>query len=255
MQVKKRTAIKILGVLCSIFFIVSAFVLIEYGINSRESNQNFEQMAQLVADDAQGMSPHSADNTPQAQLTAHEKYKELHDTNPDFVGWIEIEGTKLDYPVMQTLDSPDYYLKRDFNGEYSDYGVPYIDEKCTPDVSSNIIIYGHSMTDGSMFRALLNYEEAGYYLEHSTINFDTMSGYGEYEIIAAFKIDVDIGEFFYTDYTDMDEVKFAQYMEQIKSYALYETGVTAQYGDKLLTLSTCEYTLEDGRFVVVAKKI
>lgn len=110
------------------------------------------------------------------------------------------------------------------------------------------------MNDGSMFADLCKYTDADFYKEHPTIAFDTLSGLGKYEVVAAFKFNTNRETFKYNEYTLMDEVQFAEFMENVRARQLYDTGVTAEYGDQLLTLSTCEYTYPNGRFVVVAKK-
>ncbi len=251
MRTKKTYIVMAIAIISAITFLVSAIILTAQFFDSKQSAQTFEQLEQIVLDGEQE-ERNEAQETP---ITAYEQYIKLHELNDDFVGWVSIEDTQLSYPVMQTVESPNFYLKHNFEGEYSDYGVPYVDEKCGIDLSNNTIIYGHSMTDGSMFDALLKYADEDFCKENPVIRFDTLSGYGEYEILAVFKVDVSTDPFFYTTYTDMDEEQFDEYIEQVTAHAFYDTGVTAEYGDMLLTLSTCEYTLEDGRFVVVAKKI
>ena len=186
---------------------------------------------------------------------AREKYAALFAQNNDFIGWIRIDGTNVNYPVMQTPNKPDFYLKRSFDKSYSDYGVPYIDEACMTGISNNLVIYGHHMNDGSMFADLCKYADADFCREHPTIAFDTLSSLGKYEVVAAFKFNTNRETLKYNEYTLMDEVQFAEFMENVRARQLYDTGVTAEYGDQLLTLSTCEYTYPNGRFVVVAKKV
>ena len=156
---------------------------------------------------------------------------------------------------MQTPNKPDFYLKRSFDKTYSDYGVPYIDEACMTGISNNLVIYGHHMNDGSMFADLCKYTDANFCREHPTIVFDTLSCLGKYEVVAAFKFNTNRETFKYNEYTLMDEDQFDEFMENVHARQLYDTGVAAEYGDQLLTLSTCEYTYPNGRFVVVAKKV
>ena len=106
-----------------------------------------------------------------------------------------------------------------------------------------------------MFADLCKYADADFCREHPTIAFDTLSGLGKYEVVAAFKFNTNRETFKYNEYTLMDEVQFAEFMENVRARQLYDTGVAAEYGDQLLTLSTCEYTYPNGRFVVVAKKV
>lgn len=199
---------------------------------------------------AEGEEPSAAE----AEL-AQEKYGALFEQNNDFVGWISIDETSIHYPVMQTPDNPDYYLKHGFDKAYSNYGVPYIDEGCAPGLSNNIVIYGHHMNDGTMFADLCGYADRGFYEGHKTIRFDTLSGFGEYEVVATFRFNTNRDTFRYNEYTNMDEAEFAEFLENVRARALYDTDMEVEYGDTLLTLSTCEYTYKNGRFVVVAKKV
>lgn len=187
--------------------------------------------------------------------TAYEKYKALYEQNNDFMGWISIEGTNVNYPVMQSTDNPDFYLKHGFDKAYSNYGVPYLDEACATGLSNNLVIYGHNMKNGTMFHDLLKYSSTGYWEEHPIIRFDTLSQLNEYQVVLAFRFDTNHEDFRYNEYTDMSEEEFIEFMEECRSRQLYDTGITVEYGDELLTLSTCEYTYENGRFVVLATKV
>ena len=184
------------------------------------------------------------------------EYGELYLKNTDMVGWLSIAGTTLNYPVMQTPNEPNYYLKRNFEKEYSDLGTPYIQENCDLASSDNLVIYGHHIKGGKMFGALEDYKSQSFYEEHKTIQFDTLTQRGEYEIIAVFKtVAYSSQGFRYYDFVNAEnEDEFNAYIQKCKELALYETGVTAEYGDRLITLSTCEYSAQNGRLVVVAKK-
>lgn len=198
-----------------------------------------------------------ATEEPDPELIALEKYGAIHEQNSDFVGWISIDGTNINYPVMQTIDKPNFYLKRGFEKQYSNYGVPYVQENCALGISDNVVIYGHHMNNGSMFADLCKYEREDFYQEHPTIHFDTLSSLGEYEIVAVFKtVAYSEDGFKYYHFVDAEsETAFDTFISQCKALALYDTGVDAEYGDKLLTLSTCEYSRTNGRMVVVAKLI
>ena len=187
-----------------------------------------------------------------------QEYAPLYLQNTDLVGWIQIEGTVINYPVMQTPEEPDYYLKRNFDGEYSDWGCVYVEEFCdvfTP--SDNVTIYGHHMYDGSMFTALTRYNDRDFLAAHPYIIFNTLLERHTYEIIAVFTTTASVGEGFrYNAFVNADsEEEFDAYVSQCKQLSLYRIDATAEYGDKLITLSTCEYTQVNGRFVVVAKRI
>ena len=184
------------------------------------------------------------------------KYKELYLQNEDMVGWISIAGTTINYPVMQTKNNPNFYLKHNFEKEYSDLGVPYIQEDCDILTGDNLIIYGHHIKGQKMFGALEDYKSKSFYGEHKIIQFDTLTEQAEYEIVAVFKtVAYSSQGYRYYDFVDAEnEDEFNAYVGKCKELALYDTGVTAKYGDRLITLSTCEYSAQNGRLVVVAKK-
>lgn len=186
------------------------------------------------------------------------EFAELYLQNNDIVGWITIPGTDIDYPVMQTPESPDYYLRRSFDKKRSTRGCIYVRETCdvfTP--GDNLTIYGHRMRDGSMFARLDNFMEQDYFEKNPYIFFDTLTGLHTYKVMAVFVTTATIGEgFAYHEFENArNEEEFNNYVKQCKDLALYDTGVEAQYGDKLITLSTCEKSLTNGRLVVVAKRI
>jgi sortase B len=178
--------------------------------------------------------------------------------NSDVIGWIRIDGTNINYPIMQ---NGNYYLHRNIYKNYSSHGTPYLAEYCNLKTSDNLIIYGHHMNDNTMFSGLVNYKNYNYYKNHKYIHFYTLEN-GQtiesiYEIVIAFKTIVysDNG-FKYYNYTNFyDEQEFNSFVENSRILELYNTGVDLKYGDKLLTLSTCEYSQKNGRMVVVAKKI
>lgn len=184
-------------------------------------------------------------------------YGNVYLQNTDMVGWIKIEGTTINYPVMQTIDNPNYYIKRNFYREYSNLGVPYIQENCDLETSNNIIIYGHHIKGGKMFGALESYKTQSFYTDHKVIQFDTLSESAEYEIIAVFRtVAYSASGFRYYDFVNAeDESSFDAYVNKCKELSFYDAGVTAEYGDRLITLSTCEYSSNNGRLVVVAKRI
>lgn len=188
-----------------------------------------------------------------------EKYKTLYNKNKSLIGWIKIADTNIDYPVMQTSNN-EYYLDHNLNQEYDKNGSIFLDSGC--DVlkpSTNLIVYGHHMQSGKMFGKLVDYEKESYYENHKYIEFDTIYEEGLYQVMYVFRSHVfTSGEVAFKYYQFIDaysEEEFNSNMEEMKNLSMYDTGVTASYGDRLLTLSTCDYQEQDGRFVVVAKKI
>ncbi len=186
------------------------------------------------------------------------EYAEIFQKNTDMVGWICIPGTKLDYPVVQSPKQVNYYLYRNFYKEYNKHGCIYAREQCEVDKpSDNITLYGHRMQDGSMFATLVNYTKKDFFEKNRYIYFDTLTERHNYEIIAVFKTTATLGEGFqYHLFVDAaNEASFDSFIQTCKAESFYETGATAQYGDKLITLSTCEYSQDNGRLVIVAKRI
>lgn len=188
------------------------------------------------------------------------KLAEIYTDNPDLAGWITIDGTILDYPVMHTPEDEEKYLYKNINGNFDANGLPFIEDGCSMDPESdNIIIYGHNMKSGKMFASLMNYAKKEYWEEHPTIRFSTLYEEREYEIVAAFKDRVyykneDCFKF-YRFIEATDEAHFEEAMSYFKENAEYDTGITAEYGDRLLTLVTCAYHVKNGRFVVVAREV
>lgn len=194
---------------------------------------------------------------PETQPQVLPQYAEAYASNQEMVGWIRIDGTKLDYPVMHTPNEPEKYLHVDFEQENSYPGTPFLDAACTMD-SQNLLIYGHNMPNGTMFRSLFKYEQSTYWKEHPVIVFDTLYEQQEFEVLAAFYDRVYYkaeNVFKFYQFIDPEtEEEFNAGIAQFKDKALYDTGVTAEYGDQLITLVTCAYHTDNGRFVVVARK-
>ena len=185
------------------------------------------------------------------------RLQEQYEKNPDLAGWLTIPGTRIDYPVMYSPDEPERYLHANFEVSYSFAGLPFIDAACDPE-SGNRIIYAHNMLDGSMFRTLLKYQQKDFWQRNPVISFNTLYEEQEYEVVATFYDKVykksDTNFKFYQFYDTSDQSNFDEAMAYYREHALYDTGVTAQCGDLFLTLVTCAYQTENGRFVVVARK-
>ncbi len=201
-------------------------------------------------------------NTQEADLQNEvmNKVKELQKENEQVKAWIKINGTNINYPVVQANDN-DYYLYRNYKKEKSNYGSIFID--CNSNIenpNSNIIMYGHNMKDGSMFKDLLKYTDKEYYNNNKYIEFVTNTNFSTYEIIAVFKSRIfyknEKNVFRYYQYTNFDnEEDYNYYIENCKQLSFYDTGVNAEYGEQIMTLITCEYSSENGRMVIVAKKL
>ena len=236
-------------------FLVSAGLLVKRFLDDRKTENEFASLQAMIDTTA---TTDTQDPTGESVNPNGAKFAALRDKNSDFIGWISIDGTNLDFPVMYAPTNKDFYLRHDFNKEYSIYGVPYLDEKTTLGAnaeSDNLIIYGHNMKTGTIFGCLTGYKKADYYQQHPYIEFDTVYGDAQYEVFAAFAIDVvNDTSFVYNQYVDMDEESYNAYVEEVCRRSDVDTGIRPAYGEQLLTLSTCEYSTDNGRFVVVARK-
>ena len=247
--------------------ILSIGMLIRNFVRSAREQAANEALVQRVEQEVSQVSDSSdmsSDNNVSAETPKPERdYQPLVQENNHLAAWLMIENTEVNYPVMYTPDAPEYYLRKAFDGSYALSGSLFIGADCIPD-GSNIIIYGHNMKDSSMFGSLDSYADEEYAREHSEIIYDLIQPDGSYErltfeVMAAFysriySVDEEnVFRYYYsTDLSNPDV--FQYYIENVMSASLYDLGVTAEYGDRLLTLSTCSYHTEDGRFVVVARE-
>lgn len=260
----KQVIYSALIVVCLFVVLLSCWMIYLHLKESEEQTEKYEELANLVSqNETLYLEPTGgiyAEPTENQEPTILPEYAEVYEQNPDMVGWIYIADTRINYPVMQSPDDPNFYLKHSFDKSSSNHGCPYVNVNCDiSKPSDNLIIYGHRMKDGSMFADLDKFTDKSFWENHKTITFNTLTLRQTYEIIAVFKVATGTGsgsEFKYYSFTDASSSdEFEDYISKAKSKALYDTGITAEYGDKLLTLSTCEYTNHNGRLVVVAKRV
>lgn len=266
---KREKRRKLILLSCSVAAVVCLGYFGIYSYYDYRTRSTYEELSELKEKPAIGAaaSP-AATQAPEALYTLDEagepkevleEYKNLLLKNKRLIGWVKIEDTNIDYPVMQTVDN-EYYLDHNMEQQYDRNGTIFMDKDC--DVikpSTNFILYGHHMKSGRMFGQLDKYKDKSFYEKHPYINFDTIYEKGTYQIMYVFRSRVYKETeivFKYYQFIDANgEQEFDSYMEEMEALSLYDTGVTAEYGDRLLTLSTCDYQETDGRFVVVAKKI
>ena len=282
----------------SAVFILSGIYLVHYFVEQRQAASQFDELNQLLSSiqaaqtseptepsrpteptETQGSTEPPATESP----TMLPEYAAIYEKNNDLVGWINIPDLKIKYPVMQTPDRPDYYLRRDFYGNHNTSGCLYVREACdvfTP--SDNVVIYGHAMKTGDMFGRLYYYQDKAYCEKHPYFTFDTLYEHHDYQIVAVFRTSGTWGIGYpYHIFNDAaNEEEFNKFIADIKgaSFTLdkskvdginlfygsvyYDSGITPQYGDQLVSLSTCEYTLRDpgtneknGRLTIVAIRV
>lgn len=245
---KVRKFIRVFFFLLLVAIIVASSIYILSNLTQEKKQQNdFEEIQEIVEDNTK----EESDSENSIDLY------NLYLINNDVVGWIRIEGTNINYPVMQNSE---YYLRRNIYKEYSTYGTPFLADYCNINLSDNLIIYGHHIKSGMMFADLDKYKSYDYYLNHKTIKLYKLQGTEtieeEYKIISCFKTTVNKGGFkYYNFFNATSEADYNFFLEQCRELSFYNTEDTAKYRDKLITLSTCEYSLNNGRMVVVAKKI
>lgn len=267
----------ILVILLTAVFFVSGYHVAKYYIESRQQKAHYDDLASIVesiqsaetetdfprptqpdATDANSPANSATEENTSAEPQILPEYQPLYDMNPHLVGWIKIDNTPINYPVMQTPAEKDYYLYRNFDKVHSDRGCIYVPEFCdvfTP--SDNVTIYGHNMRDGSMFASLSKYERKSFWQDNSLIAFDTLYGHHTYQIFSVFRTTASVGQGFdYHNFANAaDESQFNEFIANCKALSLYDTGITPVYGDKIICLSTCEYSQVNGRFVVAAVRI
>lgn len=247
---KKRKTKKYFKILAIIFLVVAIGALTYCLYNFYLSNKNKSIYKEI-----------SYTETKEPHITVNmQKVANLKEENGEVIGWIQIEDTLIDYPILQASDNS-YYLRRNYKKEKSRHGSIFTKNECSIyDNNSNLILYGHNMKDKQMFNNLLKYEDFDFYKNHNTIKISTDKEENEYKIVTVFKSRVFYQDekdvFRYYNYTNFDSSdKYNEFIRNCKELQLYDTGVSAEYGEKLITLITCEYSQENGRLVVVAKKI
>ena len=261
-RIKLRPRFILFISLSVVFVIASTMLILNYAQGIREENA-FKKLAAIAADGMAFPEP-SSGGPPGATKTSDSpailaQYQALHNQNADMAGWIKIDGTAIDYPVMYTPDDGEFYLSHGFDKKEAKSGVPFIDKRCSVEpFGTNTIIYGHHMKNGTMFASLERYKDEAFFREHPAIRFNTLYKEQKYAVIAVFESQIyrkDNMVFKYYDFLDTaSEAAFDDYITNIKTLALYDTGVTAKYGDELIILVTCGYQTENGQLVVVAKK-
>lgn len=265
-ELKKRERIRRLIMVVCLCVAGSCFVYL--GIYSYQTNRldaYADSQRKLI-----GSTGIVADQTPETVVIHYddqelvvpdvlEDYKTLYTLNRNLIGWVKIDDTYIDYPVLQTTNN-EYYLDHNFDQEQDKNGSIFLDKDGSIfPRSDNLIIYGHHMRSGRMFGQLNKYSSEAFYKDHKYIQFDTIYEKGTYEIMYVFRSRIyeesEIVFKYYQFINAASEMEFDSNMREMAAMSLYDTGVTAQYGDELLTLSTCDYYTDYGRFVVVAKRI
>ena len=250
---KKNNLKKVVLIFLIAVFVLGAFYLgySFYNTRNKDNKENKNILESIVINE-----PEITDTRTKRML----QLEKLQEENNEIIGYLEIEGTNISYPVVQTNDN-DFYLTHNYKKENATGGALFLDKDFDMiNGSSNYLIYGHRMPDGTMFEDLIKYSDEKFYKEHTKIKFTTNNEDCIYEILAVFysrvyyKSEKDVFRYYFF-VNASNEAQYNDFVNNAKKASIYDTGVNAEYGDQLLTLSTCEYSREDGRFAIVAKKI
>lgn len=258
MKKKPKIPRAVTGTVLVFLVLLSAFMAGHDLWRQKQAQDTFEDLAELVAapedpEDAQAepSAPEESTETQEAQEEQRDLAL-LFEQNADCIGWICIPGTEVDYPLMYTPEDSEKYLRKDFYGDYSVSGVPFLDGRCSME-SANYIIYGHNMKNGTMFGSLKNYTDASYYAGHPTIELETAAGKALYTIFSVMTVRKD--DAWYRFLSADTETDFLHQIRYARECSLYDTGIIPAYGQQLLTLSTCYGSSGgDGRLLIVAAK-
>lgn len=277
---KKRGAGRVFAII-GIVLLAGVFVFAGYKlttelISRKEGKETYEALQQQVnAAEAPTPPPTDAPKTekatPEPTLAPEETeeptpepieqpsvLEELQAQYPELIGWITIPGTVIDYPVMHSPERKWFYLNHDYRGEHASYGTPFLDEDCDPN-DDVLLIYGHYQKNGTMFAQLWKYEKQDFWEQHRYFAYRTPTEDRVYEIFAAMRTRIpddsekNVFRYFHLDVDD--KTSFDNYFAEIEKIALYDTGIDVQFGDEIILLSTCAYHVNDGRFVLAARRV
>lgn len=264
----KRITYDIILLILLAIFIYAVFYLKNYFDNKGEERDLIQtiqlQKQQTVAEEILDETEADGFEKKAGKVEILPEYKKLFEENNDMYGWIKINGTEIDYPVLYTPEDPNFYINKNWKKEicFENIGNSIFIAGQTTENSNNIIIYGHNMNDGSMFGSLKKYRDEAYYQEHKYIEFDTLYEKQIFEVICVSKAVVyyeDIkpeDAYLFYEHTDLNsEEEFDEYLENVRANVYYDITTEATYGDELITLCTCNNWRKNGRLLVVAKKI
>lgn len=250
---KKNNVIKLVRLVFILIILIAVCYICYQFFSSYKDKKDNEELQNKISDI-------QVNNDTKTKTEKMIQLEELQKENADIMGWLQIEGTNIDYPVLQTTDNS-FYLTHNYKKEDSKAGSLFLDTNFDLEKpSTNYLIYGHRNTNGLMFEDLVNYKKEDYYKTHPTIKFTTLKEDCKYEIISVFlsrvyyKSEKNVFRYYYFVNAE-NEQEYNDYIANCKKVSLYDTGKSATYGEQLLTLSTCEYSQEDGRLAIVARKI
>lgn len=253
---KKKMILKCLTIFFVLLFCVSGFLMLKEFLARETDADNFDELNRIANLNTSGAESINYNMVVEGENVADKETNEhvrninlLQQENDECVGWLYIDGTRVNYPIMHTPDNPEKYLRLNFYEEYSVSGVPFMDGACRL-TDMHIILYGHNMRNDTMFGDVAGYTKHEFRDEHPFIEFETANGCVQYEVFAVAIVDA-TDDWYFTNPADQPD-NYAEKIAYIKAIDLYDTGIVPEYGEKLLTLSTCYGNDEDARLIVVA---
>ena len=238
--IMRKIVYTIITILLIGLVLISSYLIFKEKKQNEKQENTFEDLIEIVEENIENQEERKID------------INKLYEENKDIVGWLKIDNTTINYPIMQNINDPNYYLHRDFYKNYSSYGTPYMAKQCNLN-SDNIVIYGHHMKNNKMFGELEKYKLKDFYNNHKIITFTTLEKEYSYEIFAVFKTTVYTKNTFrYYENINFENKKM---YDDFINISLYQTGIEIKDKEKLITLSTCEYSNKNSRLVIVARKI
>lgn len=260
----KNYILCILKIVLLLLFVFSAVMLATQILKAKQEQDAFSDLATIVSETERRI-PLNESNDNDNELTSAKmqeqslpQYEAIYEMNGDFIGWLSIPNTNIDYPVMFTPNDPEYYLHRAFDKTGSHCGTPFIGKNGNID-SDCFIIYGHNMKDDTMFGTLDKYVDRDFWKENRTFSFNTLHEYREYEVFAAVKTVIphtdEKGLRYYNYAGELSEVNYKELEDWLIENSVYDTGICPAYGEQILILSTCSYHADNGRFLVAARRI
>ena len=242
--IMRKIVYTIITILLIGLVLISSYLIFKEKKQNEKQENTFEDLIEIVEENIENQEERKID------------INKLYEENKDIVGWLKIDNTTINYPIMQNINDPNYYLRRDFYKNYSSYGTPYMAKQCNLN-SDNIVIYGHHMKNNKMFGELEKYKSKDFYNNHEIITFTTLEKEYSYEIFAVFKTTVYTKNTFryYENINFENKKMYNDFINICKDKSLYQTGIEIKDKEKLITLSTCEYSNKNSRLVIVARKI
>ena len=264
-KIKHRNHIlSITKIVLFLLFIFSFVMLATQILKVRHEQNAFLSLATLVSETEQDFLLNKTNDNMYKQAAAEDReqplqqYEDIYEMNRDFVGWLRIPNTNIDYPVMFTPNDPEYYLHRAFDNTDSHCGTPFIGENGNID-SDCFIIYGHNMKNDTMLGTLDHYADIDFWKANRTCSFNTLYEYREYEVFAAVKTSIlhtdEEGLRYYNYAGELSEADYKKFEDWLIANSIYDTEIHPVYGEQILILSTCSYHTDNGRFLVAARRI